>query len=281
MGILADWQIRRDIKITPFAEGVKREGTISYGLTSYGYDARIGYKFKVFSDTHATEIDPKNFDQRALEEVDLTPVNHHKWKHEPNHSPEYICERCGRESDDPDRTDHYYGVGAYGKCIELPNFIRIPPNSFILGETVEEFTIPRDVLCVVVGKSTLARCGLIVNVTPGEPEWTGKWTVEISNTTRLPARVYCGEGIMQCLFIRTDGVSEATYRMLSQVIATTCSPINRETMLKDLTVALRKEALINGLWLGHDASCRVSYADKKGKYQSQTGLTLPTVDKKG
>ncbi len=106
----------------------------------------------------------------------------------------------------------------------------IPPNSFALARTVEYFRIPRNVLTVCLGKSTYARCGIIVNVTPLEPEWEGKVTIEISNTTPLPAKIYAGEGIAQMLFLKADRV------------------------------------------------CAVSYADKGGKYQHQTGLTLPMVD---
>ena len=105
----------------------------------------------------------------------------------------------------------------------------IPPNSFALARTVEYFRIPRDVLTVCVGKSTYARCGLIVNVTPFEPEWEGFVTLEISNTTPLPAKVYANEGISQVLFFQSDEV------------------------------------------------CETSYADKKGKYQKQQGLTLPRL----
>jgi dCTP deaminase len=109
----------------------------------------------------------------------------------------------------------------------------IPPNSFALAETVEYFEIPRDMLVVCLGKSTYARCGIIVNVTPLEPEWRGRVTIEISNTTPLPAKIYSGEGIAQMLFFRGEQV------------------------------------------------CKVSYADKKGKYQDQKGLTLPFVTPPG
>jgi len=105
----------------------------------------------------------------------------------------------------------------------------IPPNSFALAETVETFEIPRDILATCLGKSTYARCGIIVNVTPLEPEWRGKITIEISNTTPLPAKIYANEGIAQILFFKADAV------------------------------------------------CEKSYADKKGKYQDQKGLTLPFV----
>lgn len=105
----------------------------------------------------------------------------------------------------------------------------IPPNSFALGVSVEEFRIPRDVLAICVGKSTYARCGIVVNVTPLEPEWHGKVTIEISNTTPNPAKIYSNEGIAQVIF------------------------------LKSL------------------APCKVSYKDKKGRYQDQKELTLPFV----
>ncbi len=108
-------------------------------------------------------------------------------------------------------------------------FCIIPPNSFALAATVETFEIPRNVLATCLGKSTYARCGIIVNVTPLEPEWRGKITIEISNTTPLPAKIYANEGIAQILFFKADEV------------------------------------------------CEKSYADKKGKYQDQKGLTLPFV----
>jgi dCTP deaminase len=166
--------------IEPFEDRQVRDGVISYGLSSYGYDIRVANEFKVFTNINSTVVDPKNFDARSF--VDVT-------------------------------TDI---------CI-------IPPNSFALAKTVEYFRIPRDVLTVCVGKSTYARCGLIVNVTPFEPEWEGFVTLEISNTTPLPARVYANEGIAQVLFFQSD------------------------------------------------ETCEISYADKKGKYQKQQGLTLPRL----
>ena len=166
--------------IEPFEDRQVRQGVISYGLSSYGYDIRVADEFKVFTNINNTVVDPKNFDDRSF--VDM-------------------------------KTD---------VCI-------IPPNSFALAKTVEYFRIPRDVLTVCVGKSTYARCGLIVNVTPFEPEWEGFVTLEISNTTPLPAKVYANEGISQVLFFQSD------------------------------------------------EQCEVSYADKKGKYQKQQGLTLPRL----
>src|SRR5208282_1978307 len=134
VGILPDWQIQRDIKIEPFATGTPRAGVISYGLSSYGYDVRVGRHFKVFTNARCAVVDPKHFDPASF--VDM-------------------------EGD---------------SCL-------IPPNSFALAETVETFEIPRDVIAICLGKSTYARCGIIVNVTPLEPEWRGKVTIEISNTT--------------------------------------------------------------------------------------------------
>jgi dCTP deaminase len=98
------------------------------------------------------------------------------------------------------------------KDVVVDEFVVIPPNSFVLSRTVEHFRIPRDVLVICVGKSTYARCGLIVNVTPLEPEWEGYLTLEISNTTPLPARVYANEGIAQLLFLGGDGLAEQTYK---------------------------------------------------------------------
>jgi dCTP deaminase len=248
MGCLPDWAIKRDVKITPFEDGIKRDGKISFGCGSYGYDARIGYKFKIFTPVNCTIIDPKSFDDRAFVERDYTPKYEHQWQSQQCFDSEHKltnglhCNICGAWKDTPSE----YKT----QCpITQPDHILIPPHSFILGESIEVFEIPRDVLCIVLGKSTYARCGLIVNVTPGEPEWIGKWTIEISNTTHLPAKVYCGEGIMQCIFLRTDGYTE---EILNQLLP---FEINKIT-----------------------ATCKVSYKDKLGKYQNQIGLTLPKAD---
>jgi dCTP deaminase len=180
MSVLPDWQILRDIKIEPLANGTPRPGVISYGVSSYGYDVRVGRRFKVFTNAHCAVVDPKNFDPASFVDIE-------------------------------------------------GDFCLIPPNSFALAETVEYLEIPRDVIGVCMGKSTYARCGIICNVTPLEPEWRGRVTLEISNTTPLPAKIYAGEGIAQILFFRSGAV------------------------------------------------CQTSYADKKGKYQDQKGLTLPFV----
>jgi dCTP deaminase len=170
MSILCDTQIRDAVRIVPFADNAKRPGTVSFGVSSYGYDVRVGTKFKVF--TNATSggtaiVDPKAFTSDLFITIDTAET--------------------GR--------DH----------------IVIPPNSFALAETVETIDVPRDVLAICVGKSTYARCGIIVNVTPLEPEWRGKVTIEISNTTPLPAKIYANEGIAQMIFLRAERECAVSY----------------------------------------------------------------------
>jgi dCTP deaminase len=162
MAVLPDWLIQRDIKIEPFADGSPRPGVISYGVSSYGYDVRVGRRFKVFTNARCAVVDPKHFDPLSFVDIE-------------------------------------------------GDFCLIPPNSFALAETVELLQIPRDVIAICVGKSTYARCGIIVNVTPLEPEWRGRVTMEISNTTPLPAKIYAGEGIAQILFLRTEDVCRTSY----------------------------------------------------------------------
>ena len=166
--------------IEPFETRQVRTGTVSYGLSSYGYDIRVAPEFKVFTNVHNVIVDPKDFDPRSFVDVRAS------------------------------------------SCI-------IPPNSFALARTEEYFRIPRNVLVLCVGKSTYARCGIIVNVTPLEPTWEGFLTLEISNTTPLPAKIYGGEGIAQLLFFEGD------------------------------------------------EEPAVAYADRHGKYQHQTGVTLPRM----
>jgi dCTP deaminase len=166
MAIKSDKWIRRMAlehqMIQPFEQSQVREGVISYGLSSYGYDIRVADEFKVFTNINTTVIDPKAFDPRSFVDI-KAPV-----------------------------------------CI-------VPPNSFALARTIEYFRIPRTVLTVCLGKSTYARCGIIVNVTPFEPEWEGTATLEISNTTPLPAKIYANEGIAQVLFFESDEVCERSY----------------------------------------------------------------------
>ena len=148
--------------IEPFSESQVRDGVISYGLSSYGYDIRVAGEFKIFTNINTTIVDPKRFDQQSF-------------------------------------------VDFKGEvCI-------IPPNSFALARTVEYFRIPRNILTICVGKSTYARCGIIVNVTPFEPEWEGTATLEISNTTPIPAKIYANEGIAQVIFFESDEVCETSY----------------------------------------------------------------------
>jgi dCTP deaminase len=185
MSIKPDYWIRRMAQetamIEPFVDRQVRKGTISYGLSSFGYDIRVADEFRIFTPAtgQLTVVDPKAIDESAM-------------------------------------------VPYKGEvCI-------IPPNSFALARTVEYFRIPRNILTICLGKSTYARCGIIVNVTPFEPEWEGHVTIEISNTTPLPARIYANEGIAQVLFFEGD-------------------------------------------------EPEISYADRQGKYQAQTGITLPRL----
>ena len=184
MAIKSDYWIEKmaieNGMIEPFELKQVRDGKISYGLSSFGYDIRVSDEYKIFTNVNNSIVDPKNFDANSF--IDFNG----------------------------------------DVCI-------IPPNSFALARSVESFKIPRDVLTICVGKSTYARCGIIVNVTPFEPEWEGYVTLEISNTTPLPAKIYSNEGLCQVLFFQSD------------------------------------------------ENCRTSYKDKSGKYQHQSGITLPRI----
>ena len=184
MPIMNDAWIRRMAldhgMIEPYEDRQVRDGVISYGVSSYGYDMRVAREFKIFTNVLSSIVDPKDFDPKSFVEFE----------------------------------------GDY--CI-------VPPNSFALARSVEYFRIPRDILTICVGKSTYARCGIITNVTPFEPEWEGFVTLEISNTTPLPAKIYANEGIAQVLFLQGNAPPD------------------------------------------------VSYRDKRGKYQAQTGITLPKL----
>ena len=181
MTIMSDKWIKKSAQrgmIKPFVSKQVRKGKISFGLSSYGYDARVSNEFKIFTNVNSGIVDPKVFKKESF------------------------VTKIGKE------------------CV-------IPPNSFALARTIEYFKIPEDVLVICLGKSTYARCGIIVNVTPLEPEWEGHVTLEFSNTTNLPAKIYAGEGVAQMLFFESD------------------------------------------------EECDVSYKDRGGKYQGQTGVTLP------
>lgn len=149
--------------IEPFVESQVRDGVISYGVSSYGYDIRVGKDFRIFTGVNATVVDPKKTDQGSFFDV---------------------------STDD---------------------FVLIPPHSFALARTVEYFRIPRNILTICFGKSTYARCGVIVNITPFEPEWEGYVTLGISNTSHLPARIYANEGIAQVLFLESDEQCAVSY----------------------------------------------------------------------
>ncbi len=166
MAVMSDRWIRQKClesnMIEPFVDGQRSDGMISYGLSSYGYDARVSDEFKIFTDVDSVIVDPKAFSTKSF--VDR-------------------------------KTD---------VCI-------IPPNSFVLATTIEYFRIPEDVVVICLGKSTYARCGIIVNVTPLEPGWEGHVTLEFSNTTPLPAKVYANEGACQLMFLEGNEPCEVSY----------------------------------------------------------------------
>jgi dCTP deaminase len=166
MGLKADSWIKKMAReknmIEPFTDSQVRQGVISYGVSSYGYDIRVADEFKIFTNVFSAIVDPKDFNPQSM--IDFKG----------------------------------------DVCI-------IPPNSFALARTVEYFRIPRNVLTICLGKSTYARCGIIVNVTPFEPEWEGFVTLEISNTTPLPAKIYANEGMAQVLFFEGDEPCEISY----------------------------------------------------------------------
>ena len=167
MSVKSDKWIRRMAlehkMIEPFEDSQVRDGVISYGVSSYGYDMRVADEFRIFTNVNSTIVDPKHFDSKSFVEF----------------------------------------KGAV--CI-------VPPNSFALARSVEYFRIPRSVLTICVGKSTYARCGIIVNVTPFEPEWEGFVTLEISNTTPLPAKIYANEGLCQVVFFESDESCAVSYK---------------------------------------------------------------------
>lgn len=257
MGVLPDWILKRDVKIEPMEEGIPRPGKISFGVGSYGVDLRIGYKFYVFTPARCAVVDPKNFDKNAFVEVDITPG--HRWQDNG------LCSECGLSKDRWAATS----LGdTHPGCVQ-PDHVLIPPNSFVLGETVETVEIPRDCIGIVVGKSTYARCGIGLVCTPIEPEWRGKIVIEIANHTPLPAKVYAGEGIGQLMVFRSDGYREAIIEALQREVL---NPHPGSTSQSAGVRFKRKLA---------ESACEKSYADKKaggGRYQNQTGITLPKVD---
>ena len=184
MTVLSDRWIKEMVKtnnmISPFENKQVRDNKISYGLSSFGYDARVSNEFKIFTNINSEIVDHKNF-----------KLNN------------FISKKAD-------------------ECI-------IPPNSFVLSSTVEYFRIPNDIMVICLGKSTYARCGIIVNVTPLEPSWEGNVTLEFSNTTPLPAKIYANEGAAQFIFLKGNEKPDITY------------------------------------------------ADRKGKYMGQQGITMPKL----
>jgi len=166
MTVLSDkWikeMVRTNNMISPFENKQVRDNKISYGLSSFGYDARVSNEFKIFTNVNSEIVDPKNFKLNSF---------------------------ISKKGDE---------------CI-------IPPNSFVLSSTVEYFRIPNDVMVICLGKSTYARCGIIVNVTPLEPSWEGNVTLEFSNTTPLPAKIYANEGAAQFIFLKGNEKPDITY----------------------------------------------------------------------
>jgi dCTP deaminase len=166
MTVLSDkWikeMVRTNSMISPFEDKQVKNNKISYGLSSFGYDARVSNEFKIFTNINSEIVDPKNFKQNNF---------------------------ISKKGDE---------------CI-------IPPNSFVLSSTVEYFRIPNDVMVICLGKSTYARCGIIVNVTPLEPSWEGNVTLEFSNSTPLPAKIYANEGAAQFIFLKGNEKPEITY----------------------------------------------------------------------
>ena len=166
MSVLSDRWIKKMAQehdmISPFVSEQKKEGVISFGLSSFGYDARVSSEFKIFTDVDSAIVDPKNFNNNSFVSRNVK------------------------------------------ECI-------IPPNSFALASTVEYFKIPKDTLVICLGKSTYARCGIIVNVTPLEPGWEGHVTLEFSNTTPLPAKIYANEGAAQFVFLKGNEEPSITY----------------------------------------------------------------------
>lgn len=273
--------------IEPFVDGQVRDGVISYGLSSYGYDIRVADEFKVFqpeitaaklSDVQcayvAGLIDSQGeigydssgrqgrqhlalwftSDSRRLLEglqailgtghlrdssangVELVVAKTADVRYILSQALPYLSHKQEVASRARAELDSGKSIIVDPKSFDADSFIDfqgdacvIPPNSFALSRTVEYFRIPRSVLTVCLGKSSYARCGIIVNVTPFEPEWEGYVTLEISNTTPLPAKIYANEGIAQVLFLEAD------------------------------------------------EECEVSYADRKGKYQQQQSIVLPRL----
>ncbi len=291
MGLKPDHWIRKMAlehrMIEPFVDGQVRDGVISYGLSSYGYDIRVADEFKIFqpeitahklSDVQCAYVagildgqgqigyQASGPEGRPCLSLVIASADHHLLEgirailgtgqvRESNGGPyqlivskaadvqyilsqvwTYLSHRHDAAARALAELKSSKAIVVDPKQFDAASFVDfqgdvciIPPNSFALSRTVEYFRVPRTTLTVCVGKSSYARCGIIVNVTPFEPEWEGYVTLEISNTTPLPAKIYAGEGIAQVLFFEAD------------------------------------------------QACEVSYADRKGKYQRQQSIVLPRL----
>lgn len=261
MGILSDRQLTREVieagRIKNFDPHPDNKGRISAGLSSFGIDVRVGYQFSVFDVmAHGGVIDPKNFDsEKILRKYDITPPP------APDITPPADADRL-KTWYGPDNSvwefysnDGWSQIGLLGPIERPPDHIVLPPHSFALAETIEELTIPRDCLVLALSKSTLLRCGLYNSTSVLEPMWTGTITLELTNLTPLPMKVYAGEGIAQLIFLRSDERLETLMDALS---------------FENDTLRQRWQEILS-------ASCGKSYADKSGKYQGQSGITPPKV----
>jgi dCTP deaminase len=206
--VLPDWMIRKYVTITPFTDYDRcPKGVISYGLSSAGYDLRVGYKFKVFTNSECAIVDPKNMNSAVFRNFDITPHNNeHVWDGPDGH-PEHWphCVHCTQSKGVPN-LNPFCSVRP-----PTPDHILIPPNCFALAETIEHLSIPRNIMTLCLGKSTYARCGINMNFTPFEPGWRGIVTVEIINSTPNPVKIYAGEGIGQAVFFFTAAKVERSY----------------------------------------------------------------------
>jgi len=214
-GLLPDWMIEKHIPIKPFLpEQIKTDRhnrpIISYGLGPYGYDISLGYKFKIFTASRCAVVDPLNIDPKAFwdEEVDRPDNSDHIWASGPGEKL-LTCSRCGQQVSHPNFAAKICPGDGRRHC-DMP-FIMVPPNSMVLGEAIEWIEMPRDCMGLCIGKSTYARCGITNPITPIEPGWKGRLTLEIANQNPLPAKVYPGQGIAQILFFRALAECKTAY----------------------------------------------------------------------
>jgi dCTP deaminase len=208
-GDLPDWAIRHFISIDPFVDYGEhnKDVAVSYGLTSAGYDLRVGYKFKVFTNAYCGRVSPKHLTPDCFVEHDLG----HCWMYGVNGYCGATCISCLKQIPYQVGDKVPEEVSNNERCLTKPDHIQIPPNCFALAESIERVWIPRNVNCICTGKSTYARCGINLNFTPFEPGWWGIVTVEIINATPLPCEILAGQGIAQAQFKWLAGHPEMSY----------------------------------------------------------------------